>query len=577
VRLTQRLLAYSVVVVATLVAFALVAVRQRTADAARAELASRVRAEAVLAARAWPTEVAAAARGAAVDAFADSLARTLGRHVTLIDATGRVVGDSEERDLTQAWLRRYAELPEVRAAMRAAPFVAQAGTASAVGAPELAAAARGPAGVVRVAAAGAPAAALVADLQRGVLLAGGAALAVAAALALLFARSVVRPMTELRDVTRTLAAGDLSRRPALSAPGEVGDLATAVHRLAEQLGARLAALQAEEELTVALTESLSEGVVAVDARRRVVRVNAFGRQLLRLRGEVPFPADHLPRDRVLREALRDALTGTPTGPVELRLDDRVLSLVARPLGAGGAVLAFYDLTQVRRLEAVRRDFVANVSHELKTPLTIVGGFAETLADDEHLPPEQRRRFAETIRSNAVRMQRIVDDLLDLSRIESGGWRPNPARVDVCQAAAESTAAAARAAESKGVAVGAEFAPDAPGVWADPTAVRQILSNLVENAVRHTAAGSVTVFTRRDPVERGVWLGVRDTGSGIPPEHLPRIFERFYRADPGRSREAGGTGLGLAIVRHLAEAHGGAVRARSDVGRGTVIETYFPDP
>jgi signal transduction histidine kinase len=302
-------------------------------------------------------------------------------------------------------------------------------------------------------------------------------------------------------------------------------------------------------------------------------VNGVARQLLRLRDGVPFPADHLPRDRTLREALQDALRGDATDPVELRIDDRILSLTARPLPAGGgAVLALLDLTPIRRLEAMRRDFVANVSHELKTPLTVVGGFAETLADDD-LPPAQRRQFVATIRNNAARMQRIVDDLLDLSRIESGGWRPAPARVDVGVVAEEATAAARDVAAARSVEVRIAC-DDAPAVLADPTAVRQVLSNLVENAVRHTFAGAVTVFTRRAP-EGGTWLGVRDTGIGIGPEHLPRIFERFYRADPGRSREAGGTGLGLAIVKHLAEAHGGEVRADSRLGVGTTIEVRFP--
>jgi signal transduction histidine kinase len=173
------------------------------------------------------------------------------------------------------------------------------------------------------------------------------------------------------------------------------------------------------------------------------------------------------------------------------------------------------------------------------------------------------------------MQRIVDDLLDLSRIESGGWVPNPVVVDVHAAAAESLAEAGAAAARKGVELVIAPAPDAPTVRADPTAVRQVLSNLVENAVRHTASGSVTVFTERAP--HGCWIGVRDTGIGIARVHLPRIFERFYRADPGRSRAEGGTGLGLAIVRHLVEAHGGEVRAESAVGRGTTIRCCFPEP
>lgn len=390
----------------------------------------------------------------------------------------------------------------------------------------------------------------------------------------LFVRKVVRPLRELRDVARSLAAGDVSRRPSLNAPGEVGDLADAVSRLAEQLTARMDALKAEEALLAALSDALSEGVVAVDRIPQVVRINATGRRLLGLADRTPFPVEHLPRDRSLRDALAAALQGRATDAAEAMVGSRTLVLAARPLPEGGAVIALYDLTHTRRLEAIRRDFVANVSHELRTPLTVVGGFAETLAS-ESLPEPQRRAFAATISANAQRMQHIVDDLLDLSRIESGGWVPRPEELDARMMAEEALASVALAAGRRQVRLTTRVDPVAGTVYADPTAMRQILGNLVGNALRYTpAGGEVTIFSAASG--GGAVLGVSDTGSGIPAEHLPRIFERFYRVDPARSREAGGTGLGLAIVRHLVEAHGGQVRASSTPGRGTTIEAFFPD-
>jgi two-component system, OmpR family, phosphate regulon sensor histidine kinase PhoR len=414
--------------------------------------------------------------------------------------------------------------------------------------------------------------ALVREARDDVYFVGFLALVVAAAIAFLFSRAVTRPIIELRDVARALAAGDLTRRPALGAPGEVGDLAIALHRLAEQLSGRLTALEEEESLLTALLDSLNEGVLAIDARQRVVRINAIGRRLLRVKDQVPFTLDRLPRERVLREAVGAAVAGETTESIETFIDGRNLALAARPLARGGAVLALLDLTPTRRLETVRRDFVANVSHELRTPLTVVGGFAETLQDDQ-LPAAQRRQFAETILTNTRRMQRIVDDLLDLSRIESGGWVPNPQSVDVASVAADAIARAKTVGESKGVAIEIEIDDNAEIAYADPTALRQVLTNLAENAVRHTPSGRVTVFT--SPEENGVWVGVRDTGIGIAAEHLPRIFERFYRADRARSRDEGGTGLGLAIVRHLVEAHGGRVKAESQPGRGTTVSAFFP--
>ncbi len=440
--------------------------------------------------------------------------------------------------------------------------------------------------------AAAPTPDLLRAAKRDVVLTGCIALALSSVIAFLFARAVSRPVEELRDVARGLAAGDLSRRPSLTAPGEVGDLAIAIHRLGEQLGARLLALEEEDSLLTALFDSLHEGVLAVDVRQRVVRINATGRKLLRAATPVPFPLDYLPRERVFRQSVTAALAGTVTEGAETTVEGRSLALTARPLAGGGAVVALLDLTASRRLEAVRRDFVANVSHELKTPLTVVGGFAETLTDED-LPPERRRQFAETILANTRRMQRIVDDLLDLSRIESGGWVPKPIVVDTRAAATDAVLPSKALAEEKGVALELFIPDDARTVLADPTALRQVLTNLVENAVRHTPAGSVTVTAHRDNgalaghdgdalganpdlAEHGVWLTVRDTGVGIAAEHLPRIFERFYRVDRARAREAGGTGLGLAIVRHLVEAHGGRVRADSQPGRGTAVAAFFPD-
>jgi signal transduction histidine kinase len=328
----------------------------------------------------------------------------------------------------------------------------------------------------------------------------------------------------------------------------------------------------DEMLLVQLTESLNEAVIAVDTSQMVVRINETGRRLLGTREALPFPLDHLPREVAFRDALQGAFAGETTEGAEVNVAGRTLNLTARPLTGGGAVLALFDLTGVRRLDAVRRDFVANVSHELRTPLTIIGGFAETLVAED-VPLEARQQFAARILGNTRRMQRIVDDLLDLSRIESGGWVPNPRPIDLAAMTADVFAAARDEADRKGLRLTSEIAPEAATLEADATALRQILGNLVDNAVRHTAVGSVVVFSA--PYERGTLVGVRDTGRGIAREHLSRIFERFYRVDEGRSREEGGTGLGLSIVRHLTEAHGGKVTAESKVGVGTTITVRFP--
>jgi two-component system, OmpR family, phosphate regulon sensor histidine kinase PhoR len=507
------------------------------------------------------------------DSLADQAGVATGHRITLIDSTGHVVGDSEFDGPALQALENHATRPEVVAARqtglgsvrRMSPSTGEERLYVAVKAPRR--------GTARVSVTTSAVEAIFANARNGVLVAGLISFLLAGILAVLFSRSVSRPIVDLSNVARSLAAGERKRHPPLAAPGEVGDLADAVHRLAEQLEARISALAAEQSVLSALVETLNEGVIAISPAHEVVRISETGRRLLSIDRPVPFGVDFLPRDATLRNAIALALSGTATEPEELIMGDTTFSLTARPLVNGGAVVALFDLTPIRKLEAVRRDFVANVSHELRTPLTIIGGFAETLQDAE-IPAARRAEFAKTIFSNTQRMQRIVDELLDLSRIETGHWRPRPESIRIADVAAEVFGRNAASAKSKSVSLDTNIEPDAQTILADRTALEQILINLVENALRHTGEGGrITIQTV--PESDGVTLSVSDTGSGIAPEHLPRIFERFYRADAGRSREAGGTGLGLAIVRHLVEAHGGMVRAESFVGAGTTIRIFFP--
>lgn len=566
-RLAQRLLLGAILIVTVFLVVAVTLSGQRLRTQLQQLTTTQLATEARLVAQQWEPQTEA-------DLLADSAGAALRERVTLVDSGGAVLGDSEFSGAALSALQNHNDRPEIIEARRS-------GTGSSLrlspseGDEELYVAVTAGGGrIARVSITTARLEDIVARARRDVIVSAIIALIIAVALAAVFSRQVSRPVTQLRDVATAIAAGDLSRRPVLSAPGEVGELSLAIQRMSEQLSSRLQALQDEDELLGALVESLDEGVVAVDRHRRVIRINHSGRQLLDARAEVPFSVDLLPRDRVLAEALASALRGDVVERVETRLGRRTIALTARPLGVGGAVLALFDLTSLRRLETVRRDFVANVSHELKTPLTAIRGFAETLTT-ELSADAHHAQFAETIRTNAERMQNLIDDLLDLSRIESGGWAPTPARIDLAAAAEEAAAAYRDDAGKRGSRIEISIDPSATSLQADPVAVRQALGNLIENAVRYTpGGGAITVFSRSE--DGRVVIGVRDTGSGIPREHLPRIFERFYRVDPARSRAAGGTGLGLAIVKHLVEAHGGHVRAESEVGRGTTVSLVFPD-
>jgi two-component system, OmpR family, phosphate regulon sensor histidine kinase PhoR len=567
VSLARRLFVGSLVVVVALVLFVVSIIDRRIGARLIDETTRSLAREARLVALQWT-------RNSDADSLANLVGAALGHRVTLIDSAGTVIGDSEFDGPALHRLENHATRPEI-VASRTAPFGSMRRVSSSAGDEELYVAVRAPLGTARVSVSTAVVDGIVSRARQDVLIAALVSILIAMALAALLARSISRPMIKLRDGANRMAAGDLTHRFALIGPGEVGDLAVALRRMADELASRIRALETEDTLMVALIESLSEGVIALDARSQVVRINDSAQHLLGLSRMAPFHADQLPRDRLLRDSVARALRGESVEPVEATIHDRTLILTSRPLPDGGAVLTIFDLTPLRRIEAVRRDFVANASHELKTPLTVIRGFAETLVDDDP-PAEQRRQFAEAIRSSAQRMQRLVDDLLDLSRIESGGWLPNPQEIEVRSVAEEVISASRSANAPAAVRIELAIGQHAERVVADPTALRQILSNLVDNALRHTESGFVRVFSEATP--EGTWVGVTDSGQGIAETHLPRIFERFYRADPSRARDGGGgTGLGLAIVRHLVEAHGGRVRADSAVGRGTTVAALFPVP
>ncbi|HXE58897.1 MAG TPA: ATP-binding protein [Gemmatimonadales bacterium] len=506
---------------------------------------------------------------AAVRRFAEAS----GHRITVIDRGGRVRAESDAGEGSLDLLESHADRPEVRQALAGRVGVARRRSAT-IGRPLLYVAVPGGPGVVRLAATLDQVDEVVGRAQGAVLWAALLAIAVGSAVAFLAGRSVARPLTAITAAARAIAAGETPRFPHAGIP-DIDALVAALRAMHDQLAARFRDLQREKAETAALVDAMVEGVIAADPRGRVVTANAAARRLLGYAPDAPLPdLPELFRAKPARAVVDALLRGAPVAGRELRLDGRTLLVSGRPLAAGGAVLLMHDLTEMRQLEAVRRDFVANVSHELKTPLTSISGYAETLLGDEP-DRDTARRFVEVILANARRMQRLVDDLLDLSRIESGGWEPRREAVPVAGLAREAWSGLAGRAAAREAALEIDVAPDATTLHADPDAVRQVLTNLFDNSLRHVPSPGGRIVCRAERVEGGVRLAVRDNGGGIPREHLPRIFERFYRADPSRSRDRGGTGLGLAIVKHLVEAHGGRVGAESELGRGTTVWCWFP--
>jgi two-component system, OmpR family, phosphate regulon sensor histidine kinase PhoR len=508
--------------------------------------------------------------------FAALAGARLGRRVTLIDPEGHVRGDTEFDRPSLTRLENHRSRPEVRAVLDSAKRVGMNERLSAsTNEPQMYVAIRagppeGGLAVVRVSTTLAVVDAQVHAVQRAVAIAGLAMLIAAWIVAWLLARVLARPLVRIGAAARDIAAGRPAEFPDVHVP-ELAHQVDALRAMHHELERRFEDLRREREESGTLLEALSDGVLAADKRGTVISTNSAARRLLGYGDtEALPPLGELFHDRAHRTLMREVLTGAVVEGRELDLGDRTVVVSARPLEEGGTLLVLSDVTDVRRLETIRRDFVANVSHELKTPLTAIAGYAETLAAESS--DAQATGFAQTIVENARRMQRLVDDLLDLSRIESGGWQPEPRTVNVEGAARDAWTPFSERAANRGVTF--ETVTNSSSVSGDPEALRQIFTNLYDNALRHTPRGGkirvVAQSAGADTVVR-----VSDTGSGIPAEHLPRIFERFYRVDPGRSRQEGGTGLGLAIVKHLVEAHGGRVEAESELGRGTAILLHFP--
>jgi two-component system phosphate regulon sensor histidine kinase PhoR len=531
------------------------------------------------------------------DSLADWLGGITGRRITIIGRDGVVRGDSEKDGPALAAMENHGGRPEVRDAMRGRMGEAVR-VSSTIGTEYLYLAIPASTGlIIRVSVPLREVNRAVTRVQRGIFGVGVIALVLTGLLSFGFSRIVTHPLRQITQAARAMSAGDLAQRAHTRGRDELAEMADSLNLLAGELQRRLGQLEGERAEMQALIDAMSEGVIAVDPQGRVRRANPAARKMFSLAADPRgIPPEEVARRQAYLEMVGRVLAGDAIPPTELTVDARSLLATAQPLPAGGAVMVFLDVSQLRRLEDVRRDFVANASHELKTPLTVIRGYSETLLDPD-LPPELRGRFAGTVKENAERLQRIVDDLLDLSRLESGGWRVQPEIVSVAEMAYDAWSAHRDAAASKEARFTVDVPNEAEFVWADPAALRQILSNLFSNALRYIpqggeisvtarpAAGPATeVEKRRSATDAAqangrpwVMIEVSDTGSGIPSAHLPRIFERFYRADAARSREEGGTGLGLAIVKHMVEGHGGTVCARSQLGRGTTIGFTLPTP
>jgi len=522
----------------------------------------------------------------AIDDLCDELGRESATRITVILPSGKVVGDSEE---DPAVMGNHADRPEIVEALQGREGVSKRHSPT-LGKDMYYVAIPvnqngSPIGVLRVSM---PIAAIT-QLLRGSYLrifAWWAAIAVVAgSVILVVSRRISGPLEYMRSAVMRMSAGELDKRLPVPPSAELAELAEAVNDMAAELDRRIRAITDQRNQEAATLASMVEGVIAVDTEERIISINRAAEAMLgveRSSAEGKSIQEAL-RSSKVQELIKDALSSPEPVERELVLVDggeRHLQARGGVLRDSsqhrmGAVIVFNDITRLRRLENVRREFVANVSHELKTPLTAVKGAIETLLEGAYDSTEDAQRFLNLTARQVDRLNAIIEDLLLLSRIEEQTEGTVLSRVenrigDVLDAAVETCGPKAR---EKGIEIRLDCDQQL-SARINSDLVEHAVANLIDNAIKYSDPGG---FINVDATAGGgqVFISVTDRGCGIERKHLPRIFERFYRVDKGRSRKLGGTGLGLSIVKHIAQAHGGRVSVESTPGQGSTFTIRLP--
>ena len=567
----------AIVLAATLAALLLPRSLQETA---KQELAQE--AHLLSAAIAWPSPMTRATVDGTLQRRIAALASGTHYRITVIALDGTVVADSSRPHDALATLDNHAGRPEVAAAL-----ARNEGTASrrsdttgdeTIYAARLVRDGEGGRWVLRLAKPISTVDALQAALARILLLSALAAVVLVLLVSWWLTRSLFVPLSRLIGAADAMGHGDYRAGFEIPGQSELARLGQALRRIAERADAQIAAVAAERDHLRATVAGMTEGVLVIDQAGRVRLANAAFAELF---GVEPGAAAEEVLDLARAPELSDLIRRTLAGAGEQRAEierltpeRRTLAVVASPLASGeGAVVVARDITEAERLHRMRRDFVANVSHELKTPLAAIRGYAETLTDGAASEAETALRFSRRILEQCRRLGALLDDLLTLSRLEGTEALAAREPVNLRELATEAIDLLRPTAEARQVALELETGAS-PVVEGDEDGLLRLISNLLDNAIKYNRpSGSVRLRLR---AENGhALLEIEDGGIGIPAASLPRIFERFYRVDKGRSREEGGTGLGLAIVKHVAQAHGGKVEVESRLGEGSLFRVLLP--
>ncbi|MCB1691924.1 MAG: HAMP domain-containing protein [Pseudomonadales bacterium] len=396
------------------------------------------------------------------------------------------------------------------------------------------------------------------------------------------ARQFTIPITRMTEVASRIAQGNYDLRLPEQRGDELGRLAHAMNELARGTEERIEALTDSRNQLSAVLSGLTEGVIAVDLDQRILHINDSAREMLKLDGRsvINSPLWDVVSVQDIPQAVETCLSELITVNSTIKVDRKTLDVSAVVLrdqdwtSAAGAIIVLQDITEMLRLEQVRSDFVANASHELKTPISAIRGFVETILDDPNMPDEVRQRFIDRIRSQATRLDNIVQDLIHLSRFDTHARKMSVSRIELSFLLRQVYEAKSEDALDVGVSFKLDLVDRDVEVEGEQEALDQMVTNLVDNAIKYTQADG-NVILRLRTLGRMAVIEVEDSGIGIPEEEQQRIFERFYRVDRARSREQGGTGLGLAIVKHVAQSHKGSVMVTSQVNKGSVFTVRLP--
>lgn len=389
-------------------------------------------------------------------------------------------------------------------------------------------------------------------------------------------RNYQRSLKDIEGTLGSMAKGDLGQRAPINIEGDLADISREINRTRENTAARFKSLQTEKSRLESLYHAMEEGVISIDADGRIIQSNESAQKLLCVPPDAigKFVWDVMREDNIVG-SVKKTLEDKVSEQIEAYFNQKDLSIFVNPIpDKAGVVLVAHDVTDSKRYESLRKEFVANVSHELRTPLTFIKGYVETLREGGANDPIKTREFLETINKHVIQLTNLVEDLLELSKLESGSDILKYRSVNIGELISRIAESFKTAFDQKKQQLCIDIEQGLTAIQADPDLLERAISNLLSNANKYTPdGGKIKIEAREGP--NFVEIVVSDNGIGIPSEDLPRIFERFYRVDKSRSREMGGTGLGLAIVKHIVQLHNGTIEASSKLGEGSTFTIKLP--